>query len=63
MMRERVPFVDDEQRVLVALSRMLHAQRGVWDIACITDPNEAWQHLQDGSFHAEVHDEADPVCG
>ena len=56
MMSERVLFVDDEQRVLDALCRMLRGQRGVWDIVCTTDSSEAWQQLQDESFHAVVSD-------
>ena len=56
MMNDRVLFVDDEQRVLDALCRMLRGQRGVWDIACMTDSNEAWQQLQDDNFDAVVSD-------
>ena len=62
-MNERVLFVDDEQRVLDALCRMLRGQRGVWDITCMTDSNEAWQQLQDGNFHAVVSDISMPGMG
>jgi putative two-component system response regulator len=55
-MNERILFVDDEQRVLDALRRMLRSQRAIWDIVCVSDPNTAWQLLQDREFDAVVSD-------
>ncbi len=55
-MSDRLLFVDDEQRVLDALRRMLCGQRGIWDMICTTDPERAWQLLQNGSFQAVVSD-------
>jgi putative two-component system response regulator len=55
-MNKRLLFVDDEQRVLDALCRMLHAQRRAWDMTCINDPRAALEELQDGSFDVVVSD-------
>lgn len=55
-MTRRILFVDDEQRVLEALCRMLRAQRHVWDMVCINDPHQAWERLQASSFDVVVTD-------
>lgn len=60
MNSNRLLFVDDEQRVLDALRRMLHAQRHEWDITCMTDPRSAWEELQHGGFDVVVSDIAMP---
>ncbi len=62
-MKRRVLFVDDEQRVLDALLRMLHSQRGVWDMIGVTDPLEAWERLQDEKFDVVVSDINMPHMG
>ncbi len=55
-MRKRILFVDDEQRALDALRRMLRAQRGAWDLVCVDDPHEAWRRLQRTDVDVVVSD-------
>jgi response regulator RpfG family c-di-GMP phosphodiesterase len=55
-MTRRILFVDDEQRVLEALYRMLRVQRHVWDMVCCNDPRQAWEQLQETTFDVVVSD-------
>jgi putative two-component system response regulator len=49
-------FVDDDQRILDAYRRMLHANRCQWDMVYLSDPIAAWKELQERRFDAVVSD-------
>ena len=55
-MKKQLLFVDDEQLVLDALRRAMHAQRLVWEGTYLSDPLAAWERLQEGGFDAVVAD-------
>ena len=52
----RVLFVDDESRVLDALRRMLHADRGRWEMAFAISGDAALQACEAGSFDIVISD-------
>ncbi len=54
--RIRVLFVDDEQRVLDALVRMLRPQRAMWEVHTATDGASALAKLADMPFDLVVSD-------
>ncbi len=55
-MKHDILFVDDEVRVLESLRRMLHAQRGVWEMTFMSRAEAAWEHLLDQGADAVVMD-------
>jgi putative two-component system response regulator len=52
----QILLVDDEQHVLDAMRRMLHAQRGIWHMTCANSAAAAWSLLVDRPFDAMVCD-------
>ena len=52
----RILFLDDEPRVLEALQRLLRPLRQEWDIATVTNAEEAFSLLAGGPFDAIVTD-------
>ncbi len=55
-MKRRILFVDDEERVLNALQRMLYKMRDEWDMLFFTDGNEAVGEMASSTVDALVSD-------
>jgi putative two-component system response regulator len=62
-MKKEILFVDDEPAVLDALRRMLHSQRGEWELTMLDDARQAMERLKDRSFDAVVVDVRMPFIG
>jgi HD-like signal output (HDOD) protein len=55
-MRKRILFVDDDSFVLNALERMLHSQRGVWDMEFVAGGAQALERMAQAPFDVVVTD-------
>ncbi len=55
-MKKQILFVDDEQRVLDSLRRMLRSQRNIWETVFFNHPETAWEELLNRKFDAVVSD-------
>lgn len=55
-MNKRILFIDDEQRELDALRRILHSCQASWEMVDLTDPYAAWNELTAGGFDLVVSD-------
>lgn len=54
--KKRILFVDDENNVLEGLRRMLHSQRGEWEMGFVCSVDEALERLEETCFDAIVSD-------
>ena len=55
-MKKRIVFVDDEQRVLDGLRRMLHSRRDEWQIDCIDNGESALEAMSSAPYDVIVTD-------
>ncbi len=55
-MKKQILFVDDEQRVLASLRRVLQPCSPVWEMAFFDRPEKAWDCLQERPFDVVVSD-------
>ena len=55
-MKKKILFVDDEQRVLDGLQRMLHARRGEWEMTFVDGGQAALDALDQAPFDVIVSD-------
>jgi HD-like signal output (HDOD) protein len=55
-MRKRIVFVDDDPFVLSALQRMLHGQRGEWDMEFVAGGAQALERMAQAPFDVVVTD-------
>ena len=55
-MKKQILIVDDDQRMLDALSRTLHDQRDEWTMTFVRQPEAAWERLLVTAYDAVVTD-------
>lgn len=53
---KKILFLDDEQRVLQSLRRVLLSYNHAWEMVFVDRSSTAWQYLQEGGFDAMVAD-------
>ncbi len=53
---KRILFVDDESKILDGIRRMLHADRGRWEMQFVTGGEDALRACEAGSFDVVVSD-------
>jgi putative two-component system response regulator len=54
--KKHILIIDDDQRVLDSLGRVLHEQTEEWDIKYVDRPEEAWESLLETAYDAVVTD-------
>jgi putative two-component system response regulator len=54
--KKQILIVDDDQRILDALQRVLHGQSDDWDMTFVRRPEEAWESLLQTAYDAVVTD-------
>ncbi len=62
-MKKQILIVDDDQRMLDALRRTLHAQSDDWSVTFVRRPEEAWESLLETAYDAVVTDLRMPGIG
>ena len=55
-MKKQILVVDDDQRMLDALRRTLHAQSDDWAVTFVRQPEAAWEALLETAYDAVVTD-------
>jgi putative two-component system response regulator len=61
--KKRILIVDDDQRMLDALRRTLHAQSADWAVTFVRRPEAAWEALLETAYDAVVTDLRMPGIG